>query len=82
MEMWISAISDRPSAFGVDQRAVAGEDAGLLQRAHPAQAGRRRQADAVGQILVADPAVLLQHGENLAVVAVDFHDIADPMRNI
>ena len=55
---------------GVEKCAVADDQAGFFQRPYPAQAGRRRQADAVGQILVADPAVLLQNSEDLPVVAV------------
>jgi hypothetical protein len=43
--------------FGIEHGAIAGDQAGLFQRAHPAQAGRRRQADAVGQILIADAAI-------------------------
>jgi hypothetical protein len=74
--MWISAISDKSQFFGVEQRAVAGDQPGFFERAHPAQAGRWRQADAVGQILVADAAVLLQHLQNLPVVAIELHDIS------
>ncbi len=60
----------------IEQGAVTGDDAGLLQRTHAAQTGRRRQADAVGQILIADAAVVLEYLENLAVVAVKFHGCA------
>jgi hypothetical protein len=74
--MPISAISDRPSFFGVEQGAITGNHPGLFQRAHPAQAGRWREADAVGQILIADPAILLQQFKNLTIVAIQFHDIA------
>ena len=75
MEMPIRAIRDRPSFFGVQLGPVAGDEACLLQGPHPAQAGGGGEADAVGQVLVADASVLLQQLQYLAVVAVDFHKI-------
>ncbi len=56
---------------GVQHGPVAGDDAGFFQRPHPAQAGRRRQADALGQVLIADAPVRLQDGKNFPVVAVN-----------
>ncbi|MPN09406.1 hypothetical protein SDC9_156696 [bioreactor metagenome] len=66
----------QPQLLRVELGAVTGDDAGLFQCPHPAQAGRRREADAVGEILVADPPILLQHGENLPIVAVYLNHIA------
>ena len=65
-----------PQGLGVHQGPVAGDDAGFLQLADPAQAGGGGEADAVGQILIADAAILLEHLEDLVVVAVEFHGIA------
>lgn len=68
-----------PSASGrmrIEIGAVAGDQAGLLQRPYPAQAGRRRQADAVGQVLIADAPISLQDGKDLPVVAIDLHNIS------
>jgi hypothetical protein len=72
--MPISAISVRPSFF-IEIGAIAGDQAGLFQRPYPAQAGRRRQADAVGQVLVADAPISLQDGKDLPVVAINLHNI-------
>jgi hypothetical protein len=62
--------------FRVQQRPVAGDQPGFFERAHPAQAGRRRQADAVGEFLIADAALLLQDLQNLPVKAIELHAIA------
>ena len=43
----------------VEQGAVALNDAALFQGANPSQAGRGREANAVGQVLVAEAAFLL-----------------------
>ena len=55
---------------GIKKRPVADDQSGFLERAYPAQAGGGRQANTVGQILIADPPFLLQDGENLPVVTV------------
>lgn len=60
---------------GVQQGAVAEDQAGLLQRLDPAQAGGGREANTLGQVLVADAAIFLQELEDLAVVAVEFHGV-------
>ena len=52
----------------VDQRRIAGDDAGLLQRTHPAPARRGRHADIVGEMLVAGAAVLLEMGQHPRVL--------------
>ncbi len=51
----------------VEQRAVALDVAGLLQRAHAAQARRRRNADAARQFHIGHAAVVLQLFQNFAV---------------
>ena len=50
---------------------VAGDHAGLLQRAHAAQAGRRRDADLLGQLHVGDAAVGLQLLENAPIGSIE-----------
>jgi len=60
---------------GVEQCAVTGDQPRFLERAYPAQAGRWRQADAVGEVLVADSAIVLKDTQNLPVVAVELHDL-------
>ena len=58
---------------GVQQSPVAADQTRLFKRPHPAQAGRGRQANAVGQVLVGDAALLLQYFQYVPVVAVQFH---------
>ena len=55
----------------VEQRAVALDVAGLLQRAHAPQAGRRRNADPARQLHIGDAAVVLQLLQDLAVDGVE-----------
>ena len=55
----------------VEQRAVALDVAGLLQRAHAAQAGRRRNADPARQLDIGHAAVVLQLFQNLAVDGIE-----------
>jgi hypothetical protein len=57
--------------FLVEQGAVALDVAGLLQRAHPPQAGRSRDADAAGKLDIGDSAILLQLLEDLPVNGVE-----------
>src|SRR6185369_3336032 len=61
--------------FGIEQGAVAGDQARLLQRPYPTQAGGGRKTDTVSQFLVADPSILLQDRKNLPVVAIKFHKL-------
>jgi len=51
----------------VDQGGVALDHAALLQRAHPAQAGRLRQPDLIREFDVAQAAVFLQPAQDTAV---------------
>src|SRR6202035_3112589 len=51
----------------VEQSAVALDVALFLQRAHPAQAGRRRDADALGQLDIGDSAVGLDLAQDFEV---------------
>jgi len=53
-----------------DVRAVPGDDPAGLQRLDPAQAGRRRQRDLLGQVDIGDAAVPLQDGKDGPVGAV------------
>ena len=45
----------------------------FLQQAHPPQAGRGGKADLFGEVDVAEAAVGLQRGQDLAVDAVELH---------
>ena len=51
----------------IEQAAVTLDVTGLFQRPHPTQAGRRRDADPLGQFDIGDAAVGLDLGENLEV---------------
>jgi hypothetical protein len=46
---------------------IAADHAGFLQRAHPAQARRRGQPDALGQLDIGDAPFVLQFGQQAAV---------------
>jgi hypothetical protein len=64
---------------------VAADIARLLQRAHPAQAGRGRYADAAGQLDIGHAAVVLQFGEDLAVDWIELgvgHHVRPPRRMV
>ncbi len=56
--------------LGIDIDAVTANDATILENAQPAQTGRRRQVDLRSQVLIGDPAVLLQSADNLTVLAI------------
>ena len=68
-----------PQGLFVDQGAIVADDAGVFERADTAKAGRRRQPDAVGEILVADASFLLQYLQDRTVIAVDFHKYLAPL---
>src|SRR6476646_4980180 len=51
----------------IQQSAIAQDVTGFLQRAHPAQARRRRNADPPGQLDVGNSAVSLDFSENFEV---------------
>src|SRR5262249_2411076 len=55
----------------VEQAAIALDVAGLLKRAHPAQAGRRRNADAARQLDIGHAAVVLELLEDLPVNGIE-----------
>src|SRR5882672_9640917 len=55
----------------VEQRAVALDEPGLLERTHAAQAGWRGNADPARQLHIGDAAVVLQLLENMAVDGVE-----------
>ncbi|MEY9222040.1 hypothetical protein ABH974_002463 [Bradyrhizobium ottawaense] len=55
---------------GVQQAAIAVDIALLLQRPDAAQAGRRRDADPLGQLDIRDSTVSLNLGENFQVDVV------------
>ena len=56
-------VRDPSDVARADQGAVAGQHAVLLQALDPAQAGRGRQRDPVGQFGVGEAAVLLQQAD-------------------
>ena len=58
--------------LGVDLGVIALYEAGLLQRPHPAQAGRRGNSGALGQIDVCHPAIGLQIGQDAKIDSVQF----------
>ncbi|KAI1690636.1 hemolysin-III related domain-containing protein [Ditylenchus destructor] len=62
-----------PQPLGVEHGAVAPDQPAFLQRPHPPQAGRRRQRHLLGQVLVAELAVLLQAVEDAVVDGVQLH---------
>src|SRR5262249_14915747 len=55
----------------VEQRAIALDEAGLLERAHPAQARRRRNPDPARQLDIGDATVSLQLVEDLPVDGIE-----------
>jgi len=57
----------QPQRLLVDGGDVAGDDAALFEKFHPAVARRDRQADLVGELLHGGAAIGLQQGEDLAV---------------
>ena len=59
----------------VELRAVAGDDAVVLERAQPAQARRRREVELLGEAGVGDPAVALEDLQHPAVDDVQWHDL-------
>jgi hypothetical protein len=62
--------------LGIHHCAVTGDDARLFQGLDPAQAGRGGEADAVGQLLIAQAALLLQDFQNALIVAIHSCSIA------
>ena len=54
-----------------DQRSIALDDTGLLQRTHPAPAGRGGHPDLIRKLLVGGAAVLLEMDENPRVLVFD-----------
>jgi amino acid efflux transporter len=60
-----------PGSGSVDISPITADDAVLLQRAHPAQAGRGRQRDRLGQIDVGDSSVGLQPGHDGTINSVN-----------
>src|SRR3954454_6338597 len=61
-------VAERPR---VDERAVAGDDAGVLEAAHAVARGRRRQADAAAQLGEAHATVRLELGEHRAIDGIE-----------
>src|SRR5262249_22785871 len=55
----------------VEQRAVSLDVAGFLQRPHPPQAGRCRDADPARQLHIGDSPVLLQFAQDMAIDVVE-----------
>ena len=59
----------------VERGADRADHAALTQGSHAALTGRRRDADAAGQLIVADAPVLLQFGQYLQVDAIELFGI-------
>src|SRR5262249_58409364 len=55
----------------LEQRRVAGDEAGVLEAPQPPPARRGRKPDALGELLVRDARVRLQLLEDLAVEAIE-----------
>src|SRR5262245_53111722 len=55
----------------VEQRAIAPDVAGLLERAHPPQAGRRRKPEPARELDIGDAAVVLQLFEDPSVDGIE-----------
>ena len=58
----------------IEQHHIAGDEAALLEHPHPAQAGRLRQVDAIGELGVGETAVAHQLAQDRAVAVVDIFD--------
>ena len=52
---------------------ITADNAGILQTANTAQAGRRRNAGALRQIDIGHPTIILQIAENLPVDTIQLH---------
>ena len=63
----------QPQRRPAQLRPVTGDGAALLQHPHAPQARRRRQRYALGQVLVADAAILLQNLENAQIGGIELH---------
>ena len=63
-------LTGRPTAPGSTRRHMLADDAALLERADPAQAGRRAEPDRVGELRIGDSRVLLQRRQDLTVDCV------------
>ena len=58
----------------IEQHHIAGDEAALLEHPHPAQAGRLRQVDAIGELGVGETAVAHQLAQDRTVAVVDVFD--------
>ena len=68
--MWMKAIRLKPSASPDEVGVIAGDHLLLFQPHPPSRALRGRQADEIGQLLVGQPAVVLQRGQHFEVEGV------------
>ncbi len=66
-----NTVTSKPSLRGSSRPAIAADVARLFQGAHPAQAGRRRDADPSGQFHIGDSAVGLDLGQDFQVDVVE-----------
>src|SRR5262249_24888461 len=55
----------------IDPRLVAGDVALLLKALYAAEARRRREANPFGKLDIAQPSILLQHRQDLAIQGVE-----------
>lgn len=63
-----------PKLGGIDDRAIAADDTGVLQLLHAGKAGALRQVHLFGELRVADTGIPLKHAENLEIDLVQLHD--------
>jgi hypothetical protein len=71
-------LGDRSDTPHADPRPVAHHYAGVLQLLQPVPAWRRRQADALGQRQLGDPAVILDLFEDAQIRCVELHAASCP----
>src|SRR3569623_2329829 len=64
--------------LGIEQAAIAGDVALILQRPDATQAGWLRDADALGQFHIRDPAILLEFVQDLEVDGVELFGHGSP----
>jgi hypothetical protein len=68
----------QPDLISIKIGLVTADHPGFFEHPYPAQARRRGQPYLFSQLYIAQTAIPLQRCENLAVVGIEFHDLADP----
>ena len=77
-----SASRPMPSAAAATSRVMAAQHARAGQGAHALQAAGRRQPDPGGQLLVAEPSIVLQSGHDREVDSVEWSWLRPPIRSV